>query len=41
VWENGFRQITNNLRPINTPEDLRDIKLRTPSGVWRVKMFQG
>jgi TRAP-type transport system periplasmic protein len=40
VWENGFRQITNNLRPIDTPEDLRDIKLRTPSGVWRVKMFQ-
>jgi TRAP-type transport system periplasmic protein len=40
VWENGFRQITNNVRPINTPDDLRDIKLRTPSGVWRVKMFQ-
>jgi tripartite ATP-independent transporter DctP family solute receptor len=40
VWENGFRQITNSVRPINTPEDLRDIKLRTPSGVWRVKMFQ-
>jgi TRAP-type transport system periplasmic protein len=40
VWENGFRQITNNVRPINTPEDLQGIKLRTPSGVWRVKMFQ-
>jgi tripartite ATP-independent transporter DctP family solute receptor len=40
VWENGFRQITNNVRPINTPEDLRGMKLRTPSGVWRVKMFQ-
>ena len=40
VWENGFRQITNNVRPINTPEDLKGIKLRTPSGVWRVKMFQ-
>lgn len=40
VWENGFRQITNNVRPINTPADLKDIKLRTPRGVWRVKMFE-
>jgi len=40
VWENGFRNITNNVRPINTPEDLKDIKLRTPKGAWRVKMFQ-
>ncbi|MCG8359079.1 MAG: TRAP transporter substrate-binding protein [Kiloniellales bacterium] len=40
VWENGFRNITNNLRPINTPSDLEGIKLRTPKGAWRVKMFQ-
>ncbi len=40
VWENGFRQITNNVKPINTPEDLKGIKLRTPRGVWRVKMFE-
>lgn len=40
VWENGFRHITNNIRPINTPEDLKDIKLRTPKSVWRVKMFK-
>ena len=40
VWENGFRHITNNLRPINTPEDLQGIKLRTPKGEWRLKMFQ-
>ena len=40
VWENGFRHITNNKRPIVTPEDLSGIKLRTPSGEWRVKMFQ-
>jgi tripartite ATP-independent transporter DctP family solute receptor len=40
VWENGFRQITNNVRPVNTPADLEGMKLRTPSGVWRVKMFQ-
>jgi TRAP-type transport system periplasmic protein len=40
VWENGFRNITNNVRPIVTPDDLQGIKLRTPSGVWRVRMFE-
>lgn len=40
VWENGYRHITNNRRPINTPEDLKGIKLRVPEGKWRVKMFQ-
>lgn len=39
-FENGFRHITNNLRPINVPADLAGIKLRTPKGEWRVKMFQ-
>jgi tripartite ATP-independent transporter DctP family solute receptor len=38
--ENGFRHITNNVRPINLPADLEGIKLRTPNGVWRLKMFQ-
>ncbi|WP_294610315.1 TRAP transporter substrate-binding protein [uncultured Roseovarius sp.] len=38
--ENGFRHITNNTRPINKPEDLQGVKLRTPNGAWRVKMFQ-
>ena len=40
VWENGFRHVTNNVRPIRTPADLADIKLRTPRGLWRVKLFQ-
>ncbi|MEL6520717.1 MAG: TRAP transporter substrate-binding protein [Pseudomonadota bacterium] len=39
-FENGFRHITNNTRPISTPADLEGIKLRTPNGEWRVKMFQ-
>ncbi|MFX0540934.1 TRAP transporter substrate-binding protein [Roseovarius sp. S4756] len=38
--ENGFRHITNNVRPINVPADLEGVKLRTPNGVWRLKMFQ-
>jgi TRAP-type transport system periplasmic protein len=40
LMENGFRHITNNLRPINKPEDLAGVKLRTPKGAWRVKMFK-
>jgi tripartite ATP-independent transporter DctP family solute receptor len=38
--ENGFRNITNNVRPIHTPADLQDIKLRIPGGEWRLRMFQ-
>ena len=40
VWENGFRVITNNIRPVVKPQDLKGIKLRVPSGIWRVKMFR-
>jgi tripartite ATP-independent transporter DctP family solute receptor len=40
VWENGYRHITNNKRPIVKPDDLKGIKLRVPEGKWRVKMFQ-
>ena len=40
VWENGLRHVTSNVRPVRVPEDLQGIKLRTPRGLWRVKMFQ-
>jgi tripartite ATP-independent transporter DctP family solute receptor len=40
VWENGFRHITNNKRPVNVPTDLKGLKLRTPKGKWRVTMFK-
>ena len=40
VWENGFRHVTNNVRPIVTMRDLSGVKLRTPRGVWRVRLFQ-
>jgi TRAP-type C4-dicarboxylate transport system substrate-binding protein len=40
VWENGFRHITNNMRAIVKPDDLKGIKLRVPGGVWRVKMLK-
>ena len=40
VWENGFRHVTNNLRPIVVPADLSGLKVRTPRGTWRVKLFE-
>lgn len=40
VWENGFRHITNNVKPINTPADLEGLKIRTPNSSWRVAMFE-
>lgn len=40
LWENGFRHMTNNLRPIVIPEDLKGVKLRIPEGEWRMKMFK-
>src|SRR5215475_5043364 len=30
VWDNGFRQITTGTRPIKTPEDLANFKIRVP-----------
>ncbi len=38
-WENGIRHISNNVRPINSPADLKGIKIRTPKSTWRIKMF--
>jgi len=29
-WEWGFRNLTNNKRPINKPEDVKGLKIRTP-----------
>jgi tripartite ATP-independent transporter DctP family solute receptor len=39
TWENGFRQITNNVRPITVPSDMNGMKIRTPPSEWRVAMF--
>ena len=29
-WEYGFRNVTNNAHPINTPDDMKGLKIRTP-----------
>lgn len=40
VWDNGFRQITSNGKPINSPEDLRGFKIRVPASQLWVSMFK-
>jgi len=40
LWDNGYRVITNNVRPIATPSDLDGLKIRTPNSTFRVEMFQ-
>ena len=39
MWDNGFRQITNKVRPIVVPADLVGLKIRTPTSRQRVEMF--
>ncbi|MFC6486764.1 TRAP transporter substrate-binding protein [Nitratireductor sp. GCM10026969] len=38
--ELGFRAISNNVRPIETPEDLQGLKLRTPGSETRIMAFE-
>jgi tripartite ATP-independent transporter DctP family solute receptor len=38
--ELGFRAVSNNVRPIETPEDLSGLKLRTPGSETRIMAFQ-
>jgi tripartite ATP-independent transporter DctP family solute receptor len=39
MWDNGFRQITSSTRPINTPDDLKNFKIRVPVVPLWVAMF--
>ncbi|AYO29665.1 TRAP transporter substrate-binding protein [Biomaibacter acetigenes] len=39
-WENGFRHITNNKKPINTPEDLKGMKIRVPESSVFIDTFK-
>jgi tripartite ATP-independent transporter DctP family solute receptor len=40
IWENGFRQITSNVKPIHTVEDLAGLKIRVSPGKIRIDTFQ-
>ncbi|MGD9569453.1 MAG: DctP family TRAP transporter solute-binding subunit [Sedimentibacter sp.] len=38
-WENGFRNVTNSKKPINTPDDLKGLKIRVPEDKIYVETF--
>ena len=39
-FENGFRNVTNNVRPITVPDDLKGIKIRTMENQMHMAVFQ-
>lgn len=39
-WENGMRQTTNNVRPINEPADLKGMKIRTPNDKMTISIYK-
>jgi tripartite ATP-independent transporter DctP family solute receptor len=40
TWENGFRNITNNVRPIEKPDDMKGIKIRVMENKMYIEMFK-
>jgi tripartite ATP-independent transporter DctP family solute receptor len=39
-WTRSFREVTNSKRPINSPEDLKDVVLRVPNNSLYVEFFK-
>lgn len=40
IWSSGFRQITNSVRPITSPADLKNLKIRVPVSPLWTSLFQ-
>lgn len=40
LWDNGIRHVSNNVHPIETPEDLDGLKIRTPPDEMTVDIFE-
>jgi TRAP-type C4-dicarboxylate transport system substrate-binding protein len=40
LWDNGFRHLTNRVRPIHRPEDCRGLKIRTQPSVLHGEVFR-
>lgn len=38
-WDNGIRDVTNSKRPINTPQDIKGLKIRTPNDPMTIDIF--
>lgn len=39
LWDNGIRHTSNNVRPINTPDDMSGLKIRTPPDPITIDIF--
>ena len=39
-WDNGIRHVTNGKKPINKPEDLQGLKIRTPADPVTIEIFR-
>ena len=39
IFDAGFRSVANNIKPIERPEDLAGVKIRTPNDPLRIEMF--
>lgn len=40
MWDNGFRHITTSSKPVNSPADLKGLKIRVPVGALWTSMFK-
>src|SRR5438128_5953379 len=40
MWDNGYRQMTSSVKPINTPDDLKGFKIRVPVSPLWTSMFR-
>ena len=40
IWDNGYRQITTGSKPVNSPDDLKGMKIRIPPSPFWVSMFK-
>ena len=40
IWDNGFREITTSTKPITSPDDFRDLKIRVPVSPLWTSMFK-
>ena len=40
IWDTGYRQVTTSTRPINTPDDMKSLKIRVPVSPLWISMFK-
>jgi TRAP-type transport system periplasmic protein len=40
LWDNGFRHLTNRVRPIRRPEDCRGLRIRTQTSALHAEVFR-